>query len=144
MFSRAFNLSLFYILHLVPGTLFGCRRFVGVSEGNAVKQTVAFAETEFLEIGSCIGIGVDETDGTAQTARTDSHAPGRENHVFSKQSAVNLLAVVTGVVGNEGYGGGIAEHVFERGVFCSLGVGLFIDFCYSVNEFGIVHDAYFP
>ena len=47
-------------------------------------------------------------------------------------------------MGNERHGGRIAEHILERGIFGSLGIGILVDFGYAVDEFRIVHHTNFP
>ena len=75
------------LLHKLYFFLFaglGIGRFVGMTECDTVNQLVAFAETQFLQVGRSIGVSVDETYGATQTARTYAHTPSGKNHVLAQ------------------------------------------------------------
>ena len=61
----------------------GCRSFVGISEGNAVEQFIAFAEVQFLQIFGCFG-RLHEAGRAAETAGTDTHGLGCKYHVAAQ------------------------------------------------------------
>lgn len=103
------NSGLLYKLDLGGVAGFGCGFLVGITEGDGEGELVALAEAETLDVVLCVG--VHETDGTAEAARTDAHGPCGEHHVLAEQTCIELAA--TFGCGDEDDGGGVAEHVAE-------------------------------
>lgn len=130
-------------LYFLGITRFGIRCLIGIAEGYAVQQFVAFAEVQFLQILGCFG-RFHKAGRSAQTARSDAHGLCRKYHVAAQQTAVYLRAVVRRVVGDKYYRGGIAKHVLERRIFSSFRICFLVELRYTVDKLRIVHYAYFP
>lgn len=133
-----------YVFHFGGISRLGGRRFIRISESNAVKQPVSFGKFQSFEVFGSFGRIGHKACGACQTAGAYAHRPGGKYHILTQQSAVYLRAVVRSIISDEHYRGRIAEHILEIGVFRCFRVLLLEDFTYPVQEFRVVYYAYRP
>lgn len=87
-----------YVFHFGGISRLGGRRFIRISESNAVKQPVSFGKFQSFEVFGSFGRIGHKACGACQTAGAYAHRPGGKYHILTQQSAVYLRAVVRSII----------------------------------------------